>query len=467
MLFTSGNFLVFLFLAFLGYWLIQNARMQNAFLLFVSVIFYSMFDWRMCLLLMGSIVVVWGVGVLCEKFLTIKRVVLYINIVILLSLLGVFKYFNFFSESISRVLSAIGFNSDPILISIVMPVGISFWVFMEVGYLLDIKNNKIKAETSFLKFATFMSFFPQLAAGPIGRADEMLPQYANARKFNDDIAADGLRQFFWGAFKKIAIADVSSGLVDRIFLDYGNLSGSILMLGAVLFSVQIYADFSGYSDMAIGVGKLFGIRLRRNFAYPYFATNIADFWRRWHMSLTTWFRDYLYIPLGGSRCGKMRHISNTMGVFLVSGLWHGANWTYVVWGFVHGLLFVPRIISDGGTKKNIKARRVCFGILSWLCTIIPVILAWVFFRAPSISVGVDYLSHMFTRSLFSVPNMYLSALPLTVFMFLVEWIHRNEEHGLTLFFVHKRSLRWVIYFVLVFVLFSQHQRSSEFIYFQF
>ena len=342
-----------------------------------------------------------------------------------------------------------------------LPIGISFYSFMAISYVVDVYRETIKSAREPIAFVSAMSFFPQLLAGPIGRMSEMLPQFELRRDFDYAMAVDGCRQMLWGFFKKIVIADGCATLTDRLFLEPSAFSGSVLAVGVFMYAVQIYADFSGYSDIAIGCGKLFGIKMIRNFAFPYFATNIADFWRRWHISLTTWFRDYVYIPLGGSRCSRMAHVRNIFIVFALSGLWHGANWTFVIWGLVHAFVFVPFLLVR--RESGVSVLRTMSG---WLVTMVCVMLAWVFFRANTLGAVGEYFSAMFSRSLFSFPNQYLSMLPWIMGALLVEWFQRTKEHALQIGNL-PRFVRVPLYFVIATLCLAYQQRTGEFIYFQF
>ena len=446
-------------------------RLQNVLLIVASYVFYGWLDWRFCGLLALSTISAYilggRIGEVCDAISNKRKVWLAVGVAINLGVLGFFKYYNFFAESLTSLFSSIGLPADIPTLKLVLPIGISFYSFMAISYMVDVYRGTIKPAKEPIAFVSAMSFFPQLLAGPIGRMPQMLPQFELKRTFDYDLAADGCRQMLWGFFKKIVIADNCAVLTDRIFLGASAESGSILLLGAFIYAVQIYADFAGYSDMAIGCGKLFGIRLMRNFAFPYFATNIADFWRRWHISLTTWFRDYVYIPLGGNRCSKPKQIRNVFAVFLLSGLWHGANWTFVAWGAIHAFLFVPYVFlkkrGDGGVGGIMALIR---SLLGWIMTMLAVMLAWVFFRADSISQASSYLSDLLSPSLFTLPSKYLSMLPWIVVCLVFEWFQRKHEHALQIASWPK-LVRWLIYIVVAVVCLAYQQRTGEFIYFQF
>ena len=402
------------------------------------------------------------------------------NVFALIGVLGVFKYYNFFATEFAAAF--LGGDVSGLLVSVVLPVGISFYTFSALSYTIDLYRGKIAVARNPLDLFAYLSFFPQLFAGPIGRASELLPQYARRRTFDYAQGADGLRQMLWGFFKKMVIADNCAKAVDLVWADYGAFGGSSLALVAVLYSIQIYGDFSGYSDMAIGCAKLFGIRLSPNFLFPYFSRDVAEFWRRWHISLNAWFRDYLYIPLGGSRAGTAKTIRNTLIIFAVCGFWHGANWTFIVWGIFHGLLFVPRLLA--GTKKKtsaIVAENAFFPTLGECAriaiTFSLVSVGWVFFRAPTISDAFAFFEQMlFSGTLLSVPSAEIlgehslkrfSLVAFIVALFLVEWFARRREHALEIVPVRNSVLRMAIYFALCCVILHCDGGATQFIYFQF
>jgi D-alanyl-lipoteichoic acid acyltransferase DltB (MBOAT superfamily) len=358
-----------------------------------------------------------------------------------------------------------------------------------LSYSIDVYRKKIEPTKDIVAFFAFVSFFPQLVAGPIERATNLLPQFYTSRKFDYDTAVDGMRQILWGLFKKIVVADNCAIYVNVVFADYTNQSGSTLLLGAIFFAFQIYGDFSGYSDIAIGTAKLFGIKLLRNFNVPYFSRDIAEFWRRWHISLNTWFVDYLYIPLGGSRpyvspnskypelTKKAKVIRNTFAIFLTSGLWHGANWTFVAWGAYHALLFIPLILlgknkrftDTVATGKILPSIREVFQILT---TFILVVIGWVFFRAETISQAFEYLGGIFNSSLVSVPYLinrdyYVITFVGIIIMLFTEWVYRHHSHNFTLSQIKFAWVKWVIYFIMLFLLFINSSPAADFIYFQF
>jgi alginate O-acetyltransferase complex protein AlgI len=479
MLFNSITYAVFLPIVFVIYWFVlkHHLKLQNLFLLIAGYIFYGWWDWRFLFLLMLSSTVDYIVGLSLGKtdVERKRKLILMLSISFNIGLLGFFKYFNFFVDSFSALLSALGFQVNPRSLNVILPVGISFYTFQSLSYTIDVYKRKMNPTKNALAFYTFVSFFPQLVAGPIERAIRLLPQFEKERTFDLDLAKDGIKQILWGLFKKIVIADTCASQVGYIFNNYNNLSSLTLLVGAIYFAFQIYCDFSGYSDIAIGSAKLFGFRLMRNFANPYFSRNIAEFWRRWHISLSTWFRDYVYIPLGGNRGSKFNQIKNSIITFTVSGFWHGANWTFVIWGFLNGLYYVPGILF-GNIKKNKKKTEeiVAYGkhlpslpeFLGILLTFFLTLIAWVFFRSPTLASSIAYLKGMFQF------NFHLSELGLYKYIFsililiIIEWIKREDEHPLKL----KTSpvfVRWSVYYVLMMVIFLNFKEEVTFIYFQF
>lgn len=478
MLFNSINFAIFLPIVFLLYWFVtnKNLKLQNILLLASSYFFYACWDWRFMFLLIFSTLLDYFTGIqMAEaKSKTLKKFWFWLSIIINLGFLGVFKYYNFFAQSFVDFFLNFGINIDIWTLNVILPVGISFYTFHGLSYVIDIYNEKIKPEKNFIEYGVFVSFFPLLVAGPIERATHLLPQIKRPRIFDYSKAVDGLRQILWGLFKKIVIADQCAIFVNQIFGNVEHQSGSTLLVGAILFTFQIYCDFSGYSDIALGTARLFGIELLKNFSFPYFSRDIAEFWRRWHISLSTWFRDYLYIPLGGSRGGTWMKIRNTFAIFIVSGFWHGANWTFIAWGFLNALFIMPSIIfkTNRNNLEIVAKGKILPSIkdfLSITITFMLTIFAWIFFRASSIENAFVYIKKMFSISLFSMPSI----LPYFVFFFiifmlLVEWFGREEEYGLKkIGFSWPKTFRICFYFLLITAIFLFSTKEQQFIYFQF
>ncbi len=478
MLFNSINFAFFLPIVFILYWFIanKNYKYQNILLLVSSYFFYACWDYRFLFLLIFSTLLDYftGLKMFDSKTVNAKKFWFWLSIIINLGFLGFFKYYNFFVESFVVVLADLGLYVDVWTLNVILPVGISFYTFHGLSYVIDIYCNRIKPERNFIDYSVFVSFFPLLVAGPIERATHLLPQIQKQRKFNYDNAVDGLRQILWGLFKKIVIADNCAEYANIIFSGSDEYSGSTLVIGALFFTFQIYCDFSGYSDIALGVARLFGIDLLRNFAFPYFSRDIAEFWRRWHISLSTWFRDYLYIPLGGSKGGTWMKVRNTFIIFLVSGFWHGANWTFIIWGFLNALYFLPLLL----TKKNrdnigIVAVGKIFPttkeLLSIFFTFSLTVFAWIFFRSNSVSHAFSYIANMFDISIFSKPQIFpTTVFILLLFFILVEWIGREQQYALQkLGFKWPKIVRLGFYYFLIILIFVFMGKEQEFIYFQF
>lgn len=457
----------------------KNLKLQNLLLLVASYYFYACWDWRFMFLLMFSTFLDYYTGLKIEesKNQNLRKFWLWLSVGINLGFLGFFKYYNFFAESFAEMLQNFGLQVNPWTLKVILPVGISFYTFHGLSYVLDIYFKRIKAERNFVEYAVFVSFFPLLVAGPIERATHLLPQIKVKREFSYEKAVDGMRQILWGLFKKMVIADNCAVFANQIFANSATASGSELVLGALFFTFQIYGDFSGYSDIALGTARLFGIDLLRNFAFPYFSRDIAEFWRRWHISLSSWFRDYLYIPLGGSKGGNWMRIRNTFAIFLVSGFWHGANWTFIIWGFLNALFIMPSIILKTNRNnleivamnKLIPSLRDVFNIL---LTFSLTVFAWIFFRAESVHHAIEYIVGIFNASLFTIPDVKTAAyatLILIAFFMLIEWIDREHQFALQDFLVKKpRFIRWLFYgFIILLIGLFLQTHETPFIYFQF
>jgi alginate O-acetyltransferase complex protein AlgI len=482
MLFNSIEFLVFLPLVFLGYWKIanKNLKLQNLFVMGASYVFYGWWDWRFLSLILFSTVVDYlvGRGLGNQENPLRRKLLLWTSIVVNIGLLGVFKYFNFFLDSLYDVVPGLqvvmGFNT----LNIILPVGISFYTFQTLSYTIDVYKRKMEPTRDFIAFAAFVSFFPQLVAGPIERAGNLLSQFQQKRKFVYEQATDGMRQILWGLFKKIVIADNSAMIVNAIFANSDDYSGSTLFFGALFFAFQIYGDFSGYSDIAIGTARLFGFNLKRNFAFPYFSRDVAEFWRRWHISLSTWFRDYLYIPLGGSRGGTGMKIRNTFIIFLVSGFWHGANWTFIIWGALNALYFLPLMLTNRNrTHLETVAQGKLFPsakeFFQMGITFSLTVLAWVFFRAENVGHAFAYLGEIFSPSLLTIPSFPDSRRALTIFLLIflfliVEWLGREQQYAISNLNLRlNKPLRYAVYYSIIAVIFWYGGQGQQFIYFQF
>lgn len=480
MLFNSIDFLIFLPIVFLLYWFIfRTVKLQNLLIVIVSYIFYGWWDYRFLFLIALTSVCSFLSGLLierCGKSRKIQQIISASNISLNLIILGIFKYYNFFIDNLVSFLSLWNITIDTITLNIILPVGISFYTFQALSYTIDVYQKKIKATHNIIEFFAFICFFPQLVAGPIERATNLLPQFQKNRTFEYAKAVDGLRQILWGFFKKLVIADNCASIVNQYWDSYQELSGTMLLLLGVLFTFQIYCDFSGYSDIAIGCARLFGINLMRNFNFPYFSRSIPEFWRRWHISLTTWFRDYIYFPLGGSRCEKWKVIRNIFIVWSVSGLWHGANWTFVCWGLFHASLLALYNILGINTKFQ---HEVAYGKLlpnlkeasQVLLTFMLAVFGWIIFRAENLSQAADYVFSIFTHPIIGYgiidgKKWFIAGL---VLLF-IEWLQRTKQHALQ--FPYKgifkfRLARWGVYYIIIYLIFNFAGSSQSFIYFQF
>ncbi|MCL1942781.1 MAG: MBOAT family protein [Candidatus Azobacteroides sp.] len=480
MTFNSIDFAVFMPVVFFIYWaLSKNLKMQNIFLLVASYFFYVWWDWRYLSLILLCTAVNYIAGLLLMKTEVQKwrKTILVICCFICFGVLGVFKYYNFFVHTFVDAFSLFGVKLQAHTLNLILPVGISFYTFHTLSYTIDVYRRHFSSTKDIISFALFVSIFPLAMAGPIERATNLLPQIYVKRKFDYSQTVDGMRQILWGLFKKIVIADSCAEIVNYVFANYNILPGSSLLIGALFFTFQIYGDFSGYSDMAIGIGKLLGFKFLRNFNYPYFSRDIAEFWRRWHMSLTTWFRDYLYIPLGGSRASKRKIVRNTFIIYLVSGFWHGANWTFIVWGLYHALLFVPLIVTGRNRKyTNAVAEGKLFpGIKETgqiFLTFFLVMIGWIFFRANTISEATEYLNGMLQ---FDTLKAFYRIASYPVFwiccaMLIIEWFGRQEQCALFKFGKEwNKGVRWSFYYILIGIIFyfAQIGGIQTFIYFQF
>ena len=468
MLFTSIEFFLFLPITFALYWLLRRQlRWQNLLVVAASYLFYGWWDWRFLLLIAFTSACSYASGLLIGQGRW-RKAALWGNIVLNLGILALFKYYDFFAAELARML---GCSGDSVMLHLILPVGISFYTFQALSYSIDVYRGKLEPTRDAVAFFAYVSFFPQLVAGPIERATNLLPQFQRQRQFDYATAVDGVRQMLWGFFKKAVVADNCAVYVDAVWSDIAGQSGPNLALAAALFSIQIYCDFSGYSDIAIGCAKLFGIRLMRNFNVPYFSRDMAEFWRRWHISLTTWFRDYLYIPLGGSRVAKWKVVRNTFVIFLVSGLWHGANWTFLAWGAFHALLFLPLIllgrnrrhtdtVADGRWLPSLKE------LGQMALTFVLATLGWVLFRSQSIGEAMDFYAGLASGGWhgFRLP---MRAVLFVAAMLVVEWLQRGRGHGLDMSGVRSGVARYACYLAVLALVFMYGVFNETFIYFQF
>jgi len=481
MLFNSIDFAIFLPIVFILYWFVtnKNLKLQNFLIVAASYLFYGWWDYRFLSLILFSTIVDYTVGrkLRLEGNQTKRKILLWTSILVNLGFLGFFKYYNFFLDNFITAFSFFGAEIKANSLNIILPVGISFYTFQTLSYSIDVYKRKLEPTKDFIAFSAFVSFFPQLVAGPIERATHLLPQFYKKRNFDYSKAVDGMRQILWGLFKKIVIADNCAEYANQIFNNSADMNGSTLVLGALFFTFQIYGDFSGYSDIAIGTSRLFGFDLMQNFNFPYFSRDIAEFWRRWHISLSTWFRDYLYIPLGGSRGGTWMKVRNTFAIFIVSGFWHGANWTFIVWGALNAIYFLPLLLTNNNRNnleivakgKKLPSIKEAFqvGITFGLT-----VFAWIFFRAENLSQALNIISTIFSASLFSVP-IYQSRFDSLIVLFivvifcLIEWRGRNRQYAIAGTFAKNGILKWIFYYLITFSILMSMGKGQEFIYFQF
>lgn len=474
MLFNSIDFAYFLPIVLLLFWLLsKNLKAQNLVLLLASYVFYGWWDWRFLSLIALSSFADYIIGIRLHKAQTNRKYWLVLSLVINLGMLAFFKYADFFAQSFSDAFSLFGQHIEVNRLNIILPVGISFYTFQTLSYTLDIYKRKLEPTKSLVSFLAFVSFFPQLVAGPIERASNLLPQFFQNKKIKSDLFVAGLQQMLWGFFKKMVIADNCAIIVDQIFNQAPEYSGLTLFIGAIFFGFQIYGDFSGYSDIAIGTAKLFGFNLSQNFAFPYFSRDIAEFWRKWHISLSSWFKDYLYIPLGGSRASKAKTIRNIFIIFLVSGFWHGANWTFVFWGFAHALLFVPLFVLNKNrtfTQNNHNLSPI--NLWRMLSTFVLVCLAWILFRAQNIEQAIFIYGKIFDFTSWTSPSLEgfnsTIIISMIVFLLVVEWNNKKEINPLKNIDKLPAVVRWLFYSFLLFCI-SMFSPTQElpFIYFQF
>lgn len=475
MFFNSISFALFFPIIFILYWFVfgKSKIKQNILLIFASYYFYSCWDWRFLFLLIFSTGLDFFSALRIDESNNInkRKFWLYLAITINLGFLGIFKYYDFFAKNFSILLNNFGFDVHPYVLNLILPVGISFYTFHGLSYIIDVYYKRIYVEKNFVDYSLFVSFFPLLVAGPIERATHLLPQIKVKRVFDYNQSKEGVKLIVWGLFKKMVVADNCAFFVNQIFADYSSFSSTELWLGIVFFAFQIYGDFSGYSDIAIGTSKLLGVELLKNFNFPYFSKNIADFWRRWHISLSSWFRDYLYIPLGGSKVSKMFQIRNVFIIFLVSGFWHGANWTFIIWGVIHAILFIPLLIMNKNRDSVNNVNFSYFDFFKIIFTFFLVCIAWVFFRADTLAVSFGYLKRMFvfndiTLYYFFKNSKYILLSAISLFsifvLLLIEW------HALRNYKKNVDLSKKVFFLLLAMILFMGVYRNQlSFIYFQF
>ena len=453
-------------------------KVQNTLLLISSYIFYGWWDWRFLTLIIISSFADYFIGLKIYQSNNDNKckLLLLLSVLINIGFLGYFKYFNFFIDNFTEAFTFFGITISANRLNIILPVGISFYTFQTLSYTIDIYKNKLKPAKDIISFFAFVSFFPQLVAGPIERAINLLPQFYTKRKFSYSSATNGLRQILWGLFKKIVIADNLAVFVNDIFNNSTDYSGSTLLIGGIFFAFQIYCDFSGYSDIAIGTGRLFGFNLMRNFAFPYFSRDIAEFWRRWHISLSTWFRDYVYIPFGGSRGSLQKKIRNIFIIFLISGFWHGANWTFLMWGFLNALYFIPLMIYK---KNRINTNTVAEGkifpsikeLVQMGITFLITVLAWIFFRAENLTHAFNIISSIFSSSILTLPEVRPKMISIIIsFFIIIEWFGREHQYAIeNIKNIFVKPVRWLSYLIIIFIIYfsGNFSDSIEFIYFQF
>lgn len=480
MIFNSITFFVF-FLIFFGlYWLLLNKKntTQNLLILLGSYVFYGWSDWRFLFLLVGVSVLNYYLGIKISTATSSRWKKIYLNIGLIQGIAGLayFKYFNFFITSFQQSFAAFGINLNLHTLNIIVPLGISFFTFRTISYLLDVEKGKIKVCTDALIFFNYVSFFPSLLSGPIDKAKLLIPQLETKRVFNYELAKDGMRQILWGIFKKVVIANNCATVTDEIFKNYEHLPASTLVLGAFYYAIQIYADFSGYSDMAIGIAKLLGFNITKNFDFPFFAQNIADFWRRWHMSLTSWLTEYVFTPLS-IKFRDYDKLGLALAIvinFTICGIWHGANWTYVLFGFLHGCYFIPLIINGTMNKKKKKSESMLPSfkeLINMILTFTLVMFTFIIFRAASIAEAFGFYKRIFSKSLLSVPvSIHLNVLALVFLFLIIEWCGKANDYTIEkLFFVKSTPVKWAFYGLLTVLVYcySFTDGNEQFIYFQF
>ena len=476
MLFNSLGYGLFLPAVFAIYWIIPH-KYRWILLLVSSYYFYMSWNPKYVVLILATTLVSYTAARLLEKTDSIgrKKLILALTLIVCLGILFVFKYFNFFSETFTSLLARFAIPVSPLTLKLLLPVGISFYTFQTLSYVIDVYRGKCAAEKNPGVYAAFISFFPQLVAGPIERTDNLLPQIKSRKEFNYESASYGLKLMVWGYFKKLVIADALAQYVDNAYNSLPGCTGLDLLAAIVLFTIQIYCDFSGYSDIAIGTARLFGINLMTNFKSPYFSTSVKEFWSRWHISLSTWFRDYVYIPLGGNRCSKIKRDRNLIVTFLLSGLWHGASFTYVIWGGIHG---IAQIIENHLFKRTSDKPSRFLKLVSWGAVFAFCNAAWVFFRAETLSDALYVLKNVIMDLRY--PSRFKQT---TLGLFEPDFLHRlffiallaiYDLASLTtdvIMWISQRKtvLRWAVYLIMIWIIlaYMPPTGTTEFVYFQF
>lgn len=488
MVVNSLNFLLFFIVVFFIYYLPvskSSSRFQNCWLLASSYFFYGFTEWRMLFLLIGATIVFYVLGLwlgneIRKKNTRLASRVTTLGVLAGIALLLYFKYLNFFADSFYSLLNAVGFQVTWSTLNIVLPLGLSFFTFKLISYVIEVHREHIEPCKDFVEFATYVAFFPTILSGPIDRPNKFLPQLRAVHQFDYTLAVDGCRQILWGMFTKMCIADNLASITDDAWTHYADKNASTLFVAALLYMFQMYADFDGYSNMAIGVGKILGFKITRNFNHPLLARNVAEYWRRWHMSLTSWITDYVFMPLNIAfrNYGNYGVIIAVITNLVVIGLWHGANWTYGLFGLFHGLLFIPLVFSGAfGRKKKLRPAKSGWpkreDFFNMVYTFLLVSAGLVIFRAPSVGDSFSYFGNMFSLSFFSLPEIesFRSVIFLPI-LIITEWLARDKEYGLAYYVEHQwmaaRPIgRWMLYLLLFVITVSCRGYLTDFIYFQF
>lgn len=475
MVFQSLEYLVFLPIVFLLYWGVcyKSKNLQNGVIVLASFVFYGWWDWRFLGLIMITAFSTFGAGILMARNNSdnrIRKIISGCTIILNIGILLYFKYYNFFIQAFVDSFTLMGFNVTASTLKIILPVGISFYTFSALSYCIDVCARKVDATKDILAYLAYVTFFPSILSGPISRAQYQLPQYYEKRIFDYQKVVTGCKMLLLGAVMKLCMADRLDIYVNAVYANIGQHNGTTLFLTSILYTLQIYADFAGYSLMAIGSGKILGIDLQMNFNRPYFSKTVTEFWRRWHMSLTTWFRDYIYFPLGGNRCGKLRWMFNTMVVFIVSGLWHGAAYTFVIWGAFHGVCMIVERLIYGEKIKYLSNNLSIVNVLRILLTFMIVNFAWIFFRANNLTDAITIIGKIFTTPgpLFIDVDTLVYAIAFSVLIFSIDFMNEYYPGKVKLMGNKSIFIRWTTYSILVVMaLMFGVLDGGSFIYFQF